>query len=758
MSTIIINQVQSQLQGVLQNQIQQLGLKISPADIQRISSILAQQSAPTLVNQVGTTANKNLNDIPKNLIGNINPVNITTQNVSSNQLSQTLSNNINNSVSPDITNSITNNLESLLRTTLPKGTLQNVNLNSLLTSFNQSTLSSLTPAVDAALNEFSDSVFSNPTSTPETIPNISNIFESDNLEVALDKIENDFALEISNKYLEKAELFDIKNPSNEEKLANSSRGFVDPQANYPTADYNDRSEVNKLATGDVTGTVVQKKNKERLLGAKLPGGESWNQPESPFRGQYPYNKVTETEQGHIIEVDDTPGAERIHIYHKSGTFVEIDSNGSIVKRAVGSSYEIIDRNGKISIAGRADISINGACNIYVGNDANIEVDGDTNITCHNDITAQAGGTFNLSAVEEFNITSKKIFMEAYETMDIKSNDSLQIFSNDQLHIKSTTNMYVQAEDYHHKTVNHYIQGENLYHKHDNFYLEASSDIHIQGSSFNVDADPIHLNSGTSTGSQDSESASIALPSNIGILQGRKDIIANNIEDPVSVSIADSLALGVEEELADEKEIAAFKDKLILSGIVSKEEFERGPVVQATDTVASQQNKLVEGDVDLLKATDLPGNYFISPNFTIEMLSSKAAVSKYKIESRDDITYGQIVFNLHQIALNILEPAFNTFPNLFVTSGYRTPSSSSKTSQHILGMAVDIQFKGATKQQYYEYAQQLALILNYDQLLLEYCNYTNNPWVHLSFSGSNNRKQILTFWNHRKHSDGLAQLA
>jgi iron only hydrogenase large subunit-like protein len=30
----------------------------------------------------------------------------------------------------------------------------------------------------------------------------------------------------------------------------------------------------------------------------------------------------------------------------------------MVKRAAGSTYEIIDRNGKISIAGQADISIN----------------------------------------------------------------------------------------------------------------------------------------------------------------------------------------------------------------------------------------------------------------------------------------------------------------------------------------------------------------------------------------------------------------
>ena len=74
-----------------------------------------------------------------------------------------------------------------------------------------------------------------------------------------------------------------------------SKGFTDPQANYPTKEYVGVSETNKLAQGDVRGTIVQKKNNERMIGAKLPYGESWDQPESPYRGEYPYNKVTQTE-------------------------------------------------------------------------------------------------------------------------------------------------------------------------------------------------------------------------------------------------------------------------------------------------------------------------------------------------------------------------------------------------------------------------------------------------------------------------------
>jgi len=58
---------------------------------------------------------------------------------------------------------------------------------------------------------------------------------------------------------------------------------------------------------------------------KLPIGY-----EKPFKhgAKYPYNKVTKTEAGHIFEMDDTPGAERLHLYHSKGSYIEWDFTGS----------------------------------------------------------------------------------------------------------------------------------------------------------------------------------------------------------------------------------------------------------------------------------------------------------------------------------------------------------------------------------------------------------------------------------------------
>ena len=53
---------------------------------------------------------------------------------------------------------------------------------------------------------------------------------------------------------------------------------------------------------------------------------AWTEPESAantdYQPVYPYNNVTETESGHSWEMDDTPGAERIHLNHKANTFFD----------------------------------------------------------------------------------------------------------------------------------------------------------------------------------------------------------------------------------------------------------------------------------------------------------------------------------------------------------------------------------------------------------------------------------------------------
>ena len=82
------------------------------------------------------------------------------------------------------------------------------------------------------------------------------------------------------------------------------------------------------------------------------------EPESPYAAVYPFNKVTQTPSGHVIEIDDTPSAERIHIYHKSGTFVEMHPNGDVVTHTKN-GFKTVTGNEKIHVTGDMEIVCDG---------------------------------------------------------------------------------------------------------------------------------------------------------------------------------------------------------------------------------------------------------------------------------------------------------------------------------------------------------------------------------------------------------------
>ena len=762
MDPLITKQIQGVLENNIFNKIIALNLNIPNPILRAVISRVAEVGAVDIVKQVTQASNKQLTDIPKNIIGTVNPVDITNSNNSPTTISNNIDGIIQQQLLAQTTDKIVTKLQSQLRLSLPTDKLGIINFDALAASLIQGITPTVGKTITTAVSGFADSIFGRGQTPKTTTNNIENLYSTLSPEAALAKTDEIFVSTTADSALEEAKKFDINSTENKEKLEVLDKGFTDPNANYPTKEYAGISETNKLAQGDARGTVVTEKNKNRMKGAKLPGGEAWDEPESAFRGAYPYNKVTQTESGHIIEVDDTPGSERLHIYHTSGTYIEIDANGSVVKRTKGSSYEIIDRNGKISIAGRADISVNGACNIFVGNDANIEVEGDTNITCHNDITAQAGGTFNLSAVEEFNIASGNVNIEAYYTMNHKAT-TLNMHSKENMHMRSNADIKVQATnlyDFVSDTVYTQAAGAINIKSGDKTNIDSGAEINLLASNnVNLDGSQVHLKSGNAGTATESKESVIAGSSNIGVIAGRKDITDNDKNDPLVLSLADNRSITLEEETQTVDDFNTQKNLIISEGFANAADLSEPPTAVDSTTVESEQNNFVEPDVKLKTVTQLPGNYNLSPNFTVEMLSSKAGVTRDPIRSHSGATYGEIVYNLQAVALNVLEPVKKIYPNMFVTSAFRDPgnASNAKTSQHPLGQGVDIQFKGISKKDYYDIATKLAKVLKYDQLILEYCNYTNNPWIHISYSVKN-RSQVLTFFNHKTHSQGLTQLA
>ena len=209
----------------------------------------------------------------------------------------------------------------------------------------------------------------------------------------------------------------------------SLKAFTDPSGKYPLKELLDEPDTNRLARNQkISETIVQKKKDRREK--KIPaafGYEIWDQPPIPYRAKYPFNHVLYTEVGHAAEYDDSPGGERLHLYHNSGTFMEIHPNGTKVNRIVGNDYTIIDYNGFVYIKGRAEVTIDGSAHIYVKNNCNLQVDGNLKAHAHGNIEMKAG---------------KKITMSAGENIEMHTDETFNLNAKSKINIKSRKGMAV----------------------------------------------------------------------------------------------------------------------------------------------------------------------------------------------------------------------------------------------------------------------------------------------------------------------------
>lgn len=183
-------------------------------------------------------------------------------------------------------------------------------------------------------------------------------------------------------------------------------GFQDPSGKYPLRQLLDEPDTNRLARGIIKETAVEFKDATRARAIPMANDEdaNWSQPLAAFGGVYPYSKVYESESGHLMIFDDSPGYENVSLYHRKGSFIDFDANGTAVHKIVGDGYVIMDRNGFITIEGQCAVHIGGNANIMVEGNTDLQVNGRTtanfhstvDIGCAADVNWAVGGNFNLT--------------------------------------------------------------------------------------------------------------------------------------------------------------------------------------------------------------------------------------------------------------------------------------------------------------------------------------------------------------------------
>jgi hypothetical protein len=147
-------------------------------------------------------------------------------------------------------------------------------------------------------------------------------------------------------------------------------------------------------------------------------GDSWSEPKSQYNAKIPYNRVTETEAGHVFELDDTPGHERVHLGHKANTFFEIAPDGSKVTKVSGNNYEIYLSDNNVHIKGVCNITVDGDANLYVKGNVIEQVDGDANLYVKGNIREQVDGSYTLNANGPININSQADVVINGQTVNI----------------------------------------------------------------------------------------------------------------------------------------------------------------------------------------------------------------------------------------------------------------------------------------------------------------------------------------------------
>lgn len=496
------------------------------------------------------------------------------------------------------------------------------------------------------------------------------------------------------------------------------KGFTDPNKVYPTNEYSGAPDTNKLARGDDSHQSLLQKEKQRSSKINIANSNrTWDQPNSAYGAAYPFNQVMETEAGHILEFDNSPGRERINLFHKSGTYIEIDSNGSIVKKNLGNNFEITEKNNFIYVKGAYSLSVDGVSKILVKNNADIEVNGITNIIGHGDTNLKSANRLNLAA-DSINITSKTSINIACDGPTRVQGSDLHLFAHRE-------NLTIKADN---KLAIHALESMSL-----NGGLELKMDAAVIKSKMG------------STSVNEIKLATDSIP----------EKLTPSAFNPEQVFLPESETNAIIFD-SYEKGLEVLREERIAEGDITDYAVKEGK----TDNKIPDKKSILPVECALFENYKdvFPDTLSLSKYFTLGPLSTRAVASSYKIKAQKGLTAAQIVCNLKHLAVNCLDPIKEKYSDMIITSGFR---AGEEQEDHGRGMAADLQFTKRSISEYYDIIRWIRDNVPFKQLLLEYLDKTNKgktSWIHIALDplGQKSNLAIATFYNHKVYENGRNQ--
>ena len=159
-----------------------------------------------------------------------------------------------------------------------------------------------------------------------------------------------------------------------------------------------------------------------------------NEPQMDYNPTYPYNHYTESESGHIYEIDDTPSHERLQIKHRTGTGFHVNPDGTQKSLVVGDNFAVILQDNKAHVFGNielfvdkdANVSINGEGNISIGRNANIFVGNDTTIHTQNNTNVFTGKNTNVHSMKDIEVRAGEYLRLTGKVIEIIGDRSISL--------------------------------------------------------------------------------------------------------------------------------------------------------------------------------------------------------------------------------------------------------------------------------------------------------------------------------------------
>ena len=555
----------------------------------------------------------------------------------------------------------------------------------------------------------------------------------------------------------------------------SLNGFADPRSFYPRRV--NEVDTNRLAVNDATKQhpVV---NLKRQRVDDLVG-----EPETQYASKYPYNHVKETESGHIVEFDDTPGHERIHEYHRSGTFYEVHPDGTKVTKIIGDDYEIVHQNKKLRVRGNIEVYCDGDADLYVRGSLTGQVD--ENIDLH------AGKNINIHA-------GKNMRFYANDSMEFTAQKELTATSVSKMTLQSQADVNINAEGNYLTN----IKGTSDIISDGKIAIKSPSSIIINGNStidilgggnMNLEGKEIKLNGVAFRSSVEKvEDTKYKDSSGVSLYSEGKEVDA-----PVKATVLDAKDLSA---LADEQSVYG-EDDIPKSDADIKADVASGNALPSSSSdysynsidgnynsesasrplisvpavpdfpkehgYSTGQSELLYTEAAKVTSVTKPSKIILPDDGSIDYnmyISSKYKLSKLTLAPPvgQKINKGKeeaekIINKLRVLAVNCLDPLLAEYPKLRINMGY-FESRPGTSSAHSLGEAVDIQVADASKGEYFEIAIWIRENLPHDSIILQYrTTGSGMPWIHLGCKESGNRSDMITQYNGKTTTE-LGQIA